>query len=162
MAGGRGPIVQCRPMPRGIARWPHPPCHVTDPCEGLHTASPPLIQVSLIQRMMLSCLGSTGPLSYTWRGPNRPPNRLTSWETNLPTMHLPSRGHPSPLDGEAVQWTVGQPWPTSADTPPPHLRLQVPPCPLHTIKRVVVLGGDHHSAPLKHSKCSKLSEALQE
>ena len=77
---------------------------------------------------------------------NRPPNRLTSWETNLPVMQPPSRGHPSPLDGEVVQWTVDRPWPTSADAPPPHLHLQVPPCPLHTIKGAVVLGGDHHSS----------------
>jgi len=44
----------------------------------------------------------------------------------------------------------------------PHLSLQVPPFPLHTIKGVVVLGGYHHSAALKYYKCSKLSEALQE
>ena len=47
-------------------------------------------------------------------------------------------------------------------SPPPHLRLQVPLCPLHTINGAMELGGDHHSAALKHSKCSKLLEALQE
>ena len=145
-------------MPRGIDRWPRPPCHVTDPCEGLHTASPPFIQVGLIQRS----LGSMGPLSYPWRGPNRPPNHLPDRDNQPTCMQPPSRGHPPPLDGEAVQWMVSRPWPTSADTPPPHLHLQVPPCPLHTIKGAMVLSGDHHSATLKHSKCSKLSEALQE
>jgi len=68
VAGGHGPIVPCRSMPWGVTQWPHPPCHVIDPCEGLHTASPPLILVGLIQRMTLSCLGSTSPLSYSWRG----------------------------------------------------------------------------------------------
>jgi hypothetical protein len=116
--GGRGPT--CHVSRRHLASPDGPnPCHVTNPREGLHTASPPLIQVGLIQRMTLSCLRSTGPLSYTWRGPNRPPNRLTRWETDLPAMQLPSRGHPSPLDGEAVQWTVGRLWPKSADAPPP-------------------------------------------
>jgi hypothetical protein len=36
------------------------------------------------------------------------------------------------------------------------------PMPSTHYKRVVVLGGDHHLVALKHSKCSKLSEALQE
>ena len=105
------------------AMWHHskapPPCHVTNPWDGLLTPSPALIHGALIQRYMLSCLESMGLLSYTWRGPNRPPNCLTSWETDLPAMQPPSRGHPSPLDGEAVQWKVGRPWPMSADAPPP-------------------------------------------
>jgi hypothetical protein len=32
-----------------------------------------------------------------------------------PCIQPPSRGHPSLLDGEAVQWMVSQPWPTLAD-----------------------------------------------
>ena len=81
-------------MPRGIDRWPSPPCHVTDPCEGLHTASPPLIQVGLIQRMTLSCLGSTGPLLYTWRGETDLQTAFLTVTTDLPACnHHPEAIH---------------------------------------------------------------------
>jgi hypothetical protein len=48
-----------------------PPCHVTDPREGLHTASPPLIQVNLIQRMMPNCLPLGKYKFYTWYSPSK-------------------------------------------------------------------------------------------
>ena len=65
VAGGHGPTVPHWSTPKGIARRPHPPCHVTYPREGLHTTSPPLIHVGLIQRTTLSSHGSLGPLSLT-------------------------------------------------------------------------------------------------
>jgi hypothetical protein len=45
---------------------------------------------------------STGLLSYTWRGPNRPPNHLHDHDNQLTYMLPPSSGHPSPLDGKVV------------------------------------------------------------
>ena len=42
------------------------------------------------------------------------------------------------------QGSVGDDQSIPPASPPPHLHLQVHPCPLHTIKGVVVLGGDHN------------------
>ena len=100
-----------QPTVTTVGQRPNPPCHVTDPRESLLTTSP-----SLIQRCTLNCLASTGPLSYTWRGSNRPPNRLPDHGNRLTFMQLPSRGHPSPLDGEAVEWTVTRRPSTSPDS----------------------------------------------
>ena len=87
VAGGPGPIGPSRPTPCGIGRCHRGPCHITDPCEGLHTASPPLIQVGLIQRMTLSCLGSTGPLLYTWRGETDLQTAFLTVTTDLPACN---------------------------------------------------------------------------
>ena len=68
VAGGPGPIGSSRPTPCGIGRCHPGPYHVTNLREALLTASPALIHVGLIQRCTLSCLGSMGPPSSTWRG----------------------------------------------------------------------------------------------
>ena len=93
MAGDQGPTGPCWPMPCGIGRCHPCPCHITDLWDGLHTASPPLIQVGLIERMMLSCLGSMGPLSYTWRGQTDLQTTILTMATDLPTMEPPPRAN---------------------------------------------------------------------
>jgi hypothetical protein len=49
VAGGPRPIGPSRPMPDGVAQCHPGPCHITDPWDGLHTASLVLIHVGLIQ-----------------------------------------------------------------------------------------------------------------
>jgi hypothetical protein len=66
VAGDRGPTLPRQPTPPGIARRPPSPCHITYLWDGLLTASLALIHSGLIQRCMV-CLGSMGPLSFTWR-----------------------------------------------------------------------------------------------
>jgi hypothetical protein len=89
VAGDRGPTLPCQPMPPGIARRPPGPCHITDPQDGLLTASLALIHGGLIQRCMLSCLGSTGPLSLTggakptYKPPHQLGNQLTCHVTTI-------------------------------------------------------------------------------
>jgi hypothetical protein len=90
MTGGRGPTWWGRPTPPSVAQRPHPPCHVTDTLESLHTTLPALIHVGLMQRWRLSCLGSMGPLSFTWGGgkTDLQTDVLTA-VTDLPTMQPP-------------------------------------------------------------------------
>jgi hypothetical protein len=109
-------------------------------------------------RCKLSCHRFTGPLSVTWgaKPTSKPP--FWPWQpTYLPCNRLQG---PTIIFG----WQGGgmDDWPMPLSVTrwpsypkPPHLYLQVPLCPLHTIKEAMVLGGDHHSAALKHSKCSK-------
>jgi hypothetical protein len=49
-------------------------------------------------------------------GPNWSPNHLSDQSNCHRSMQPPSRSHPSPLDGKAVQGTVGQRPPRSVDT----------------------------------------------
>jgi hypothetical protein len=148
VTGGCGPTWWGRPTPPGIARWPHPRCHITDLGECLHTASPTLIHVGLIQRWRLSCLRSMGPLSFTWGGcQNRPPNRLPD-RSNQPTFHATALGsHQALLDGKAVQGTVSRhPLGWSMPLPLHHLSSAYKyPLPSTQYKGAVVLGEDHHS-----------------
>jgi hypothetical protein len=94
---------------------------------------------------------------------SKPPHLLGNWLTcHATTIQEPSSTvgwQGSGMDDRSMALDVAR-WPSHLK--PPHLRLQLPPCSLHIIKGVVVLGGDHRLAALKHSKSSKLSEALSE
>ena len=126
-----------------------PPCHITNPWESLHTTSPPLIQVGLIHRMRLSCLGSTGPLSSTWRGQTDLQTAFLTTAIHLPAMQPPPRAikhrwMARRWDGRLANAPLCRPMPPCLS-----IASSLPtstPCPLHTIKEVVVLGGDHHSS----------------
>jgi hypothetical protein len=98
VAGGRGHAV-----PRRLT----PPGHITDLRESLHTASLVLIYVGLIQRWRLSCLGSLGPPSYTWRGQTDLQTAFLTEATTIGACNRHPGATPSPLDDKAVQGTVG-------------------------------------------------------
>ena len=122
MAGGMWAHMPHQPMPCGVARCPTWPtmslirviCKVA-PLGVITTLDP----CRFDPRMDVELPWITGSTVIHLEDQNRPPNHLISWETDLPTMQPPSRGHLSPLDSETVQWTVYRPWPTSADAPPP-------------------------------------------
>ena len=103
-----------------------PPYHVTDPWDGLLTASLALIHGGLIQRCTLSCLGSMGPLSYTWRTKiDLQTTSLAGKPTYLPCNRLQG---PTIIIGWQGGGMDGQPtplgivrWPSHPK--PPHLRL---------------------------------------
>jgi hypothetical protein len=84
------------------------PCHITDPWERLHKASPSLIQCRFDQWTRWSGLGSMGPLSSTWKAP-----------TDLQTAFLPKQPTYMPCDRhlESNQGPkIKRRWnPTSAD-----------------------------------------------
>jgi hypothetical protein len=115
----------------------------------LHIASLALIFVGLIQRWRLSCLGSLGPPSYTWRGQT---DLQTAFLTEATSIGACNR-HPG---ATCHRWMARQckGWladalPRLADAPCLSTASSSPtstPCPLHTIKGDVVLGGDHHSS----------------
>jgi hypothetical protein len=139
--GPSGPVDRCQ-MVSPNATLAHA---TSDPWDGIHTASPVLIHIGLIQGMKLSCLGSMGPLSNTWRGQTGLQTALLAEEpTYLPCNHHLGAIHRRWM----ARWCKGR----SADAPyvdgcpPPLLCLQVAPCPLHTIKGALELGGDHHSS----------------
>jgi hypothetical protein len=160
MARGHGPIVQHRSTPPGIAQWPHPPCHVTDPWESLHTASPALIFVGLIQRWRLSCLGLLGPPSYTWRGQT---DLQTAFFTEATSIGACNR-HPG---ATRHRWMARQcrGWladalPRLADAPCLSTASSSPtstPMPSTHYKRGC---GARWRSSLKHSKHSKLSRVV--
>ena len=120
MVGGAWAHRPHQPMPCGVARCPTWPtmslirviCKVA-PLGVITTLDP----CRFDPRMDVELPWITGSTVIHLEDQNRPPNHLTSWETKLPTMQLPSRGHPSPLDGEAVQWTVDRPCPKSTNAP---------------------------------------------
>ena len=113
---GHGPIVPRWSMPKGSAQRPTWPttslvyviCKVA-PLGVITTLDP----CRFDPRMEVELPWIHGPTIIHLEGPNQPSYRLT-YQSNLPTyLQPPSRGHPSPLDGEAVQWMVGRPWPMS-------------------------------------------------
>ena len=150
VAGGPGPIGPSRPTPCGIGRCHRGPCHITDPCEGLHTASPTLIHVGLIQGMMLSCQGSLGPPSFTWEAQTNLQTTILTMVTDLPACnHRPEAIHRCWMvrrcNGRSADRAHSFPMPpclsTSSSSP-----TSTPMPSLHTIIGVVVFGGDHHSS----------------
>ena len=111
MAGGLWAHMPHRPMPCGIAQWPHTPCHVTDLWDGLLTASPALIHGGLIQRYTLSCHGSMGPLSFTWRCQTDLQTTILTMATDLPTMQPPPRAnHCHWMARQWDGWSADAPW----------------------------------------------------
>ena len=128
MVGGHVPIGPCWPMPSGITRRPYPPCHVTDPWEGPHTASPALIHVGLIQRWKLRCLGSMGPLPSTWRGQTDLLTALLAKATDLPACN----SHPEAIHHRWMQRRCSGRSADAPASPLPHCCLQVPPA-LYTL-----------------------------
>jgi hypothetical protein len=119
-----------------------PPCHIIDPRESLHTASPALIQVGLIQRWRLSCLGLLGPPSHTWRGQT---DLQTAFLTKATAIGACNR-HPATIHH---RWMAKRCKGRSIDTPclsTASFTTTSTPCPLRTIKGAVELSGDHHSS----------------
>jgi len=152
--GGHGPTWWGRPMPPSIARWPHHRCHVTDPWESLHTASPKLIHVGLIQGWRLSSHGSMGPLSSTWRGQTDLQTDFLTEATDLPAMQ-------PPLGAIKHHWMERRWDGRSADAP----YVAQCPLPLHNLISAYKypLPSTHYKrssgarwrSSLKHSKLSK-------
>jgi hypothetical protein len=160
--GGHGPtccVGRCHlALPNGPT-----PCHATNPSEGLHTTSPPLTKLVWSKGPHWATLDPQAHChTLGWPKPtSKPPHQLGNWLT----CHATAIQDPSSTVGWQGDGMDG--WSTPLDIArqpshpkPPHLCLQVPLCPLQTIKGAMVLGGDHHSAALKHSKCSKLSRVV--
>ena len=100
-----------RLKPCGVGQCHPGPCHITDPWDGLFTASLALIHGGLIQRCTLSYLGSTGLQSYTWRGQTDLQTAILTMETDLPAMQPPPRAnHRRWMARWWDGWSVDAPW----------------------------------------------------
>ena len=77
MGRGRGAWAHMprRPMPCCIPCHHPSPCHITDPWDGLHTASPPLTQVGFDPKVDVELPHITGSTVIDSKGTNQPPNR---------------------------------------------------------------------------------------
>ena len=143
-----------RQCPRGL-------CYVTDPSERSSKASPPLVLCWFASRVKIEWPWIHGSTVIDLEPSSRPWNPLPMQITDIPAMQPPLGSDPSPLEGKAVEPRAGRRPLASfgAQGTTHHLNcyLQVPPLYLHTIKGVVVHGGE---VPLFNSKHSNLLQAI--